>query len=112
MCARTSTSAESVRCVYLILLAEVGERPAPFLLLSWAMPTYEDLDAFKACHALTLAVRRVNEKFEDRDPELAGQLMCGDPLKGHQGVVVFPDPLRFKPTHSDSLHSSSFTFSR
>src|SRR3989475_13032601 len=32
-----------------------------------------------------------------------------DPLKQLQGVVAFSDPLRFQPTHSDSLHSSSFT---
>lgn len=38
------------------------------------MTSYQDLDAFKACHALTLAVHRVTEKFAERDGELAGQL--------------------------------------
>src|SRR6266571_7440387 len=36
-------------------------------------------------------------------------LTARDPLKLLQGVVTFSDPLGFKPTHSDSLHSSSFT---
>lgn len=35
---------------------------------------YEDLDAFKACHQLTLAAYRVTKKLEERDPELAAQL--------------------------------------
>jgi four helix bundle protein len=45
---------------------------APLLL--WAMASYEDLDAFKACHQLTLAVHRVAEAFEERDPELSAAL--------------------------------------
>src|SRR5947208_9000548 len=44
------------------------------LVTSWGMSSYEDLDAFKACHHLTLAVHRVSEKVEERDAELAGQL--------------------------------------
>jgi len=35
---------------------------------------YEDLDAFKACHQLTLAVHRVVETLEERDATLAAQL--------------------------------------
>jgi four helix bundle protein len=38
------------------------------------MSSYEDLDAFKACHQLTMAAHRVSEKVEERDVELAGQL--------------------------------------
>lgn len=38
------------------------------------MSSYEDLDAFKACHQLTLAVHRCNEKLEERDVEVAAQL--------------------------------------
>ena len=38
------------------------------------MSSYEDLDAFKACHALTLATWKVAEKFEETDPELSAQL--------------------------------------
>jgi four helix bundle protein len=40
------------------------------------MSSYEDLDAFKACHQLTLAVHRCNEKLEERDVEVATQLWC------------------------------------
>jgi hypothetical protein len=35
---------------------------------------YADLDAFKACHQLTLAFARVNPKLSERDAELAGRL--------------------------------------
>jgi len=35
---------------------------------------YEDLDAFKACHQLTLAVHRLAEKLEERDATLSGHL--------------------------------------
>lgn len=38
------------------------------------MSAYEDLDAFKACHELTLAVHRVAEKLEERDTTLSGYL--------------------------------------
>ena len=38
------------------------------------MQPFEDLDAYKACHQLTLSVHRVVERLEDRDPELAAQL--------------------------------------
>ncbi len=38
------------------------------------MAAYEDLDAFKACHELTLAVHKVVEGFEENDPELSVQL--------------------------------------
>jgi len=40
----------------------------------WAVSAYEDLDAFKACHQLTLAVHRVVETLEERDGTLATQL--------------------------------------
>src|SRR6266576_3211385 len=36
-------------------------------------------------------------------------LGCRGARKLLQEVVAFSDPLRFKPTHSDSLHSISFT---
>jgi four helix bundle protein len=45
-------------------------RPAVYCGVS----SYQDLDAFKACHALTLAVHGVTEKLAERDEELAGQL--------------------------------------
>ena len=38
------------------------------------MPQYQDLDAFKVAHELTLQVHRVVEGLRERDPELAGQL--------------------------------------
>ena len=38
------------------------------------MSSYKDLDAFKACHQLTLAVGRIVRDFEERDAELAAQL--------------------------------------
>jgi len=38
------------------------------------MLAFEELDAFKVCHQLTLGIHRVAEKIGDRDPELAGQL--------------------------------------
>lgn len=38
------------------------------------MQPLEDLDAYKACHQLTLSMHRVVEKLEDRDAELAAQL--------------------------------------
>jgi four helix bundle protein len=38
------------------------------------MSTFEDLDAFKACHELMLAVARVKPRLEERDGELAERL--------------------------------------
>jgi four helix bundle protein len=38
------------------------------------MSSYEDLDAFKACQQLTLAVHTVAEGLEEKDPELSAQL--------------------------------------
>lgn len=38
------------------------------------MPPFEDLDAFKACHELTLRVYGVVEQLRERDPELGAQL--------------------------------------
>lgn len=38
------------------------------------MLPYRDLDAFKACHELTLALYPVVEGLRGRDPDLAGQL--------------------------------------
>ena len=38
------------------------------------MPPHQDLDAFKVCHELTLAIHRPLEALKERDPELAGQL--------------------------------------
>ena len=38
------------------------------------MSAYQELDAFKACHQLTLAVHRLAEKLEERDATLAGHL--------------------------------------
>lgn len=38
------------------------------------MSSYQDLDAFRACHELTLAAHRVSGKLEERDAELAGRL--------------------------------------
>ena len=40
----------------------------------YAVSPYEELDAFKACHQLTLAVHRVVETLEERDAALAAQL--------------------------------------
>src|SRR2546429_3691185 len=40
----------------------------------WRVSAYEDLDAFKACHQLTLAVHRLAEKLEKRDATLGGHL--------------------------------------
>ena len=38
------------------------------------MSTYKDLDAFKACHELTMAVCRLTSKFEEQDGELAARM--------------------------------------
>jgi four helix bundle protein len=38
------------------------------------MASYRDLDAFKACHQLTLAVHGVVRDVDDGDPDLASQL--------------------------------------
>lgn len=38
------------------------------------MPRYDQLDAFKACEQLTLAVHRTVEQIQERDSELAGEL--------------------------------------
>jgi four helix bundle protein len=38
------------------------------------MPPYQELDAFKVCHELTLAIHQPLEVLKERDPELAGQL--------------------------------------
>ena len=38
------------------------------------MSAYQELDAFKSCHQLTLAVHRLAEKLEERDATLAGHL--------------------------------------
>lgn len=38
------------------------------------MHPYEDLDAFKACHELTLRVYRVVDQMGEKDPELGAQL--------------------------------------
>src|SRR5207249_11280206 len=40
----------------------------------WRVSAYEDLDAFKACHQLTLAVHRLAETLEERDATLSGHL--------------------------------------
>ncbi len=38
------------------------------------VPSYENLDAFKACQELTLAVHPIVEVMDKRDPELSVQL--------------------------------------
>ena len=38
------------------------------------MSAYQELDAFKACHQLTLAVHRLAERLEERDATLSGDL--------------------------------------
>ncbi len=38
------------------------------------MASYEDLDAFKACHQLALAVHTLTEGLDEIDPELSAQL--------------------------------------
>src|SRR2546427_11695798 len=43
----------------------------------WRVSAYEDLDAFKACHQLTLAVHRLAGKLEERDATLSGHLWAG-----------------------------------
>src|SRR3989441_2758997 len=40
----------------------------------WGVLAYQELDAFKACHQLTLAVHRLAEKLEEPDATLAGHL--------------------------------------
>jgi len=53
---------------------EFGASQGDSLDYRWAVSPYEDLDAFKACHHLTLAVHRVVETIEERDATLAAQL--------------------------------------
>ena len=38
------------------------------------MKAYEQLDAFRVCHELTMTAHRVLKGFEERDPELSAQL--------------------------------------
>ncbi len=40
------------------------------------MPHFEQVDAFKVCHELTLALHQTAERLDARDPELAAQLWC------------------------------------
>ena len=53
---------------------ESGSLKRDSLDYRWAVSPYEDLDAFKACHHLTLAVHRVVESLEERDATFAAQL--------------------------------------
>jgi four helix bundle protein len=48
-------------------------RGPPVAILG-SMQPFEELDAYRACHQLTLGMHRVVEKLEERDPELAAQL--------------------------------------
>ena len=57
------------------------------------MASYEDLDAFKACHQLALAVHTLTEGLDEIDPELSAQLWrwmreTDDPLL--KGPVASP----------------------
>ena len=45
--------------------AEICVPFAGSLVASLGMPSFRDLEAFKACHCLTLELRRVAEKLED-----------------------------------------------
>jgi len=36
--------------------------------------TYRDLDAYKVCQELTLAIHKVCDALQDRDPQMAAQL--------------------------------------
>ena len=52
-----------------LLLASTQRRP-----YAGPMLPYENLDAFKTCHELTLRVYRVVDQIGERDPELCAQL--------------------------------------
>ena len=55
-----------------VRVARIRFFPRAFPTYRWRVSAYEDLDAFKACHQLTLAVHRLAEKLEERDATLSG----------------------------------------
>src|SRR5881398_2803999 len=57
-----------------VRLATIRFFPRASPTYRWRVSAYEDLDAFKACHQLTLAVHRLAEKLEERDATLSGHL--------------------------------------
>src|SRR5205809_6862233 len=57
-----------------VRLARIRFFPRTSPTYRWRVSAYEDLDAFKACHQLTLAVHRLVEKLEERDATLSGHL--------------------------------------
>src|SRR5712691_691321 len=57
-----------------VRLARIRFFPRASPTYRWRVSAYEDLDAFKACHQLTLAVHRLAEKLEERDATLSGHL--------------------------------------
>src|SRR5207247_9558921 len=57
-----------------VRLARIRFFPRASPTYRWRVSAYEDLDAFKACHQLTLAVHRLAEKLAERDATLSGHL--------------------------------------
>src|SRR2546422_4029061 len=57
-----------------VRLARIRFFPRTLPTYRGGVSAYEDLDAFKSCHQLTLAVHRLAEKLEERDATLAGHL--------------------------------------
>jgi len=60
--------------IFRCALQQSGSIPGLPLTYRWSVSAYQELDAFKACHQLTLAVHRLAEKLEERDATLAGHL--------------------------------------
>src|SRR2546422_4606676 len=57
-----------------VRLARIRFFPRASPTYRWRVSAYEDLDAFKACHQLTLAVHRLAGKLEERGATLSGDL--------------------------------------
>ena len=84
--------------------------PEPANIAANIQPSYTGLTGAPAPRLRTDPQHDVERQVRvlclDPRPQLLG---CRGARKLLQEVVAFSDPLRFKPTHSDSLHSNSFT---
>src|SRR4029077_3257541 len=72
-CARRESCDPVVRN-FSVRVARIRFFPRASPMYRWRVSAYEDLDAFKACHQLTLAVHRLAERLEERDATLSGHL--------------------------------------
>src|SRR2546429_7759486 len=73
-----------------VRLARIRFFPRASPTYRWRVSAYEDLDAFKACHQLTLAVHRLAVEPGERDAALTGHpwaaaLCAPKPIPGGSG---------------------------